>query len=476
MKTRMSCYESLLFTLLCFNYATRKSLMLLNFSDIAIYMSIKRGIEEKTISESSIRYRRVKGERKHSLTYLTITVAGIKYLEQNCGQHIPWLKYLPNDLSHIRIRGVRCAMSQVERFMRMSIAGQAASAIGAQVEPLYLTTGIGPGKKAPDGMSISEMNAMEDDGDAWWLSEDLDIEDSIEPDTCEAEEDNGNLEDGADALLEREPTLLLSDVVRNAMMQAGAENRYPKEKNTIVFHSSREVKTSLNAVIKSGNSTLASRDLMICRYSGLLESCLTSLLVYVPSASGMDWRERIVRKELATQAAFSKLYSTYGPIEYSNQNAVILVQNEKMLEDIYFDRHGRREENEVLGRAFNHFYVIALEKSWMADLKRLLTRDLAESQQKFLHAAVSSQLYEWNDRISAELFPVRTVGEVPLADGTVERDVLVADGTLMDLNKLNAIRSICQHIGNLKCGIFCKSYQLKYYQRIMPYVYYMVVD
>lgn len=80
----MSCYDTILFTLLCFNYATRKSLMLLNFSDITIYYAIQRGLSEKTISTSSIRYRKDKGERKHKLTYLTITRAGIHYLATQC--------------------------------------------------------------------------------------------------------------------------------------------------------------------------------------------------------------------------------------------------------------------------------------------------------------------------------------------------------------------------------------------------------
>lgn len=481
MKTRMTCYDTILFTLLCCNYATRKSLMLLDFSDIAIYKSIVRGIKEKTISESTIRYRRVKGERKHSLTYLTITAAGIKYLIQNCRQHIPWLKYLPNDLTKIRIRGVRCAMSQVERFLRMSIAAQAANAIGAQVQPLYLTERVSKAQtenqEAIDPIEIAE---MEESDDAWWLSEDLYAEEVLAA-TIESGSEAGTEKEeesivGGDGISDQEPQRLLSEIVTEAIRQAEAENRYQKETSRIIFHSSRQIKASLSSVIKSGNTALASRDLMICRYSGLLESCSNSLLVYVPSATGMDWRERIVRKELATQASFSKLYSTYGAIRYDNQNGVLLVQNEKMLEDIYFDRQGRREEREVLGRSFNKFYVIALEKSWMKDLNRILTSDLAAKRERLLKAAVATGIYEYNDRLSTELFPLKTVGRVPLEDNTTVEDIIVADGTLMDLVQINAIKSLHDHIQDLRCGILCKKYQRTYYERIMPYAYLMFVD
>ena len=181
MKSRMSCYDTILFTLLCFNYATRKSLMLLNFSDITIYYAIQRGLSEKTISTSSIRYRKDKGERKHKLTYLTITRAGIHYLATQCARHVEWLKYLPNDLAKVRIRGVRCAMAQVERFTRLSIAAQAANAIGASVKPMYLTV---------DKDALTEHDALaraesvtgamnSDDADTWWMDESF-MDDSID--------------------------------------------------------------------------------------------------------------------------------------------------------------------------------------------------------------------------------------------------------------------------------------------------------
>ena len=48
---RLTCYESILYQLLVFNYATKKSLLLLNFSKDAIYRAVERGLEERTISD-----------------------------------------------------------------------------------------------------------------------------------------------------------------------------------------------------------------------------------------------------------------------------------------------------------------------------------------------------------------------------------------------------------------------------------------
>lgn len=493
MKTRLSCYDTVLLTLLRFNYATRKSLLLLNFSSTAIYEAIQRGEREKTICTSPLRYRRVKSERRHASTYMTITARGIQYLVDNCSQHIDWLKYLPNDLTRVRIRGYKCATSQVERFIRMSSAAQAAEAIGASVRPLYLST--------------SKTKAVSDAGDDIESDEDADItveddliglgliDDDIElweddDEICPGGEDEMPSHrkgeagckceaaaqytsvDGREAVknceamerTSREPQRLLSAVVYEALSRRDT-NRNTKETPSMVFHPVREVKARLAASLSSENATLAARDLMSCRYSGLLESCSNNVLMYVPNAMGMDWRERIVRKELATQMSFAKLYSEFGPIHHDEQNGVLLVQNEKMLEDLYFDKKSRRGENEVLGRSFNHYYVVPYDKDGMADLRRIMMRDLELERKKLIVRAVQSGVYTHNSVVSSKLFPLQS------ADG-----ILIADGTLMDLVQINAIESLAIHLSELKYGVLCRPHQLMYYQRIMPRAYFMLVE
>ena len=466
MRTRLSCYDTVLLTLLRFNYATRKSLMLLDFSDAAIYMAIQRGEREKTIATSPLRYRRVKSERRHSTTYMTITVRGIRYLVDNCSRHIDWLKYLPSDLSRVRIRGYRCATSQVERFLRMSAAAQAAESIGAAVQPLYLSTDRIPvvGDEKNIKFSTDIDISIEDDILGLGLEpDDMAREDIEETYVVNSGVSEANKSSGTPDTVTREPQCLLSTAVYEAMERAG--NRDLKESHKVVFHPVREVKARLSATIGKENTSLAARDLMSCRYSGLLESCYNNVLMYVPNAMGMDWRERIVRKELATQASFAKLYSQFGPVSHNAQNGVVLVQSEKMLEDIYFDKRERRRTNEILGRSFNHYYVVAYNKDGMSDLERIMGRNLEVDERRVIDSAVRSGVYERNFAISAKLFPLQTV------DG-----IIVANGTLMDLIKIHAIESLANHIPDLRYGILCHPHQLTYYQRIMPRAYFMLVE
>lgn len=471
MKTRLSCYDTVLLTLLRFNYATRKSLMLLDFSDAAIYLAIQRGEREKTISTSPLRYRRVKSERRHATTYMTITVRGIRYLVDNCSQHIDWLKYLPSDLSRVRIRGHRCATSQVERFLRMSAAAQAAESIGATVQPLYLSTDRIPVVGGGDDIDFSTDIDISIEDDILGLGlgpDDMAEVSELFRDIEEAHVSSSGIREAeeqreAPDSPTREPQNLLSTAVYEAMERAG--NRDSKETPKIVFHPVREVKARLSATVASGSASLAARDLMSCRYSGLLESCYNNVLVYVPNAMGMDWRERIVRKELATQTSFAKLYSQFGPISHDAQNGVVLVQNEKMLEDIYFDKRERRGSNEVLGRSFNHYYVVAYNKDGMSDLERIMSRNLAADEQRFIDSAVRSGVYTRNSAVSGKLFPLQT------ADG-----IVIADGTLIDLVRVHAIESLADHLSDLRYGVLCRPHQLTYYQRIMPRAYFMLVE
>ena len=69
---KLTCYETILYKLLLFNYATKKSLLLIGFSKDTIYRAIERGLEEKTISKARVNYHKAGVTRKHKTTYLTI--------------------------------------------------------------------------------------------------------------------------------------------------------------------------------------------------------------------------------------------------------------------------------------------------------------------------------------------------------------------------------------------------------------------
>ena len=456
MRFKLSCYDTVLYTLLYFNYATRKTLLVLDFSDVAIYAAIKKGIQEKTISESSIRYRRGKGERHHVLTYLTITAKGIRYLAANCGRVVPWLCYLPNNICHVRIRGVRCTMTQVEGFTRMSAAAQLASAIGAYVEPLYLTPANIDVKAERPGSGESEDLLIED---SWWL-----MEDAESTDAAMAAEELGTSDDiGTDD--SGNQGALLSEIVLEAMRRAEAGNSIKKENRGLCFQTSRTLKSLLGGSVQGSNKNSLARDLMMCRNSGLLESCSNSVLVYVAGAMGMDWRERIVRKELAMQSAYAKMFSSFGPIRHDARHGVLVVSNEKTLADLYHDKQKRRTEGERIGDYFDHFWVVPLDANGKDDLRQIMTSDLEADREALIDAAVNSGIYERNFRLSPTLFPL------------VNHDgLLVADGTLMDLVMVNSIESLSKRMPDMRYGVLCRPNQLPYYQRIMPQASFMLMQ
>ena len=116
-------------------------------------------------------------------------------------------------------------MAQVERFTRMSIAAQAANAIGASVKPMYLTV---------DKDALTEHDALaraesvtgamnSDDADTWWMDEsfmDDSIDDFFLDEDGEPDEQSEVLveDDTADEIDDREPQLLLSPLPEAAAL------------------------------------------------------------------------------------------------------------------------------------------------------------------------------------------------------------------------------------------------------------------
>ena len=136
---RLTCYESILYQLLVFNYATKKSLLLLNFSKDAIYRAVERGLEERTISDGRMTYN-IKGvSRKHQLTYLTITTIGIEYLKQKCSHKIQWLSNLSvEDSERVQIKGTRFSTNYAERFLRSTVSMQMAVEAGISGKMMFI--------------------------------------------------------------------------------------------------------------------------------------------------------------------------------------------------------------------------------------------------------------------------------------------------------------------------------------------------
>ena len=261
---RLTCYESILYQLLVFNYATKKSLLLLNFSKDAIYRAVERGLEERTISDGRMTYN-IKGvSRKHQLTYLTITPIGIEYLKQKCSHKIQWLSNLSvEDSERVQIKGTRFSTNYAERFLRSTVSMQMAVEAGISGKMMFIVRSEEETEKSVLA-SKQKMNTDEQ-SDRWWLDDIESIlgEDGADNDEDDYEEEECEAEYEVVTCAADDGTPLMKMIMEATNGNITIRNRGEK-KDGPIFYSSDEVKRVELSTLSEERKKQAARGLMMC--------------------------------------------------------------------------------------------------------------------------------------------------------------------------------------------------------------------
>lgn len=460
---RLTCYESILYQLLVFNYATKKSLLLLNFSKDAIYRAVEHGLEERTISDGRMTYN-IKGvSRKHQLTYLTITPIGIEYLKQKCSHKIQWLSNLSvEDSERVQIKGTRFSTNYAERFLRSTVSMQMAVEAGVSGKMMFIVRSEEETEKSVLA-SKQKMNTDEQ-SDRWWLDDIESIlgEDGADDDGDDYEEEECEAEYEVETCAADDGTPLMKMIMEATNGNITIRNRGEK-KDGPIFYSSDEVKRVELSTLSEERKKQAARGLMMCRLSGLLIGCFHSYIVYLANANGMDWHEHIVSKEITLKNGFSRNANRAGTISQQN-NGILIVKNAKDLADIYSDKLKRRKRKEHLGKGLDHLYVLTLDRKGVAQMRTLAEADVDAEERDIIEAAVESGIYTKNTDVSAKLFPLKT------KDG-----LLISVGTLMDIRRVDTLKAVSEKT-QVEYGILCEEWQIPYYEAMEQDVKYMTVS
>ena len=459
----LNCYETILYQLLLFNYATKKSLLLLDFSKDTIYRAVERGLEEKTISKARVNYHKVGVTRKHRTTYLTITRNGIFYLTQKCSNKMQWFKNISEEeIAKVQIKGARLPASNIERFIRASVSMQMAVEAGADGNMMYiLQSDMGA---AAD--MANDIDTESNGNDLWWLdddSEDIEDIDDIENDELAADSGFDNCEADFETGEAQDSIPLMELVIKAKGGDLTLRNRNIKE-NQISFHSASDVKSTVMSSTSEERKPQIARGLMMCRFSGLLYGCYHSYIVYLSNANGMDWHDRIVRREIAAKNGYAKHIPNKSKTMSKENEGILVVRNIKDLLDIYGDKLGRRKGKEMLGKGLDRFYVLTLDRKGVEQMRYLSESDVDAEEQELIAAAVESGVYTRNEAVSAKLFPLKT-----------QEGLLISIGTLIDIKRVDKIKAIADKV-KLDYGILCEKWQIPYYEAIVPGIKYMTVS
>lgn len=460
---RLTCYESILYQLLVFNYATKKSLLLLNFSKDAIYRAVERGLEERTISDGRMTYN-IKGvSRKHQLTYLTITPIGIEYLKQKCSHKIQWLSNLSvEDSERVQIKGTRFSTNYAERFLRSTVSMQMAVEAGISGKMMFIVRSEEEMEKSV--LASKQKMDTDEQSDRWWLDDIESIlgEDGADNDEDDYEEEECEAEYEVVTCAADDGTPLMKMIMEATNGNITIRNRGEK-KDGPIFYSSDEVKRVELSTLSEERKKQAARGLMMCRLSGLLIGCFHSYIVYLANANGMDWHEHIVSKEITLKNGFSRNANRAGTISQQN-NGILIVKNAKDLADIYSDKLKRRKRKEYLGKGLDHLYVLTLDRKGVAQMRTLAETDVDAEEMDIIEAAVESGIYTKNTDVSAKLFPLKT------KDG-----LLISVGTIMDIRRVDTLKAVSEKT-QVEYGILCEEWQIPYYEAMEQDVKYMTVS
>ena len=338
--------------------------------------------------------------KKQKLSYYAITATGISYLKNKCGESVPWLSHLESS-KRITVRGANQKPEQVERFVRMSNTAAMMTGIGAVVPMSFLA--------------------------------------STESNTLEA---------------------IVTSALAETKSQRQNRNSNHSIADSLYFYSASNMKRSFG----SADNVHDTSDYDFGRYTGMVESCSKSVLLYAASSAGMAWPYKVVMKEVNAFKLFSHTSTIYNTVRYADQRGGTFVKNARGFGELYHDTKNRRKAGEHLGNFFTNFYIIPATYAGLQNFDSVMRTD-ENSHIEFLADAVASGIYTHNNSNDTELFPLKnTNGNMMMV------------GTAMDVIQMQRLEVTLKHRPDLDCGILCYLWQIEYYRKVFPKLKYMTLE
>lgn len=235
-------------------------------------------------------------------------------------------------------------------------------------------------------------------------------------------------------------------------------NGMQSQQTDLKFSNAMQVKTALVQLMGDPTPFYAGR------YTGILESPLRSVLIYVGNKEGMAWSKTALKPEVLAYRAFVNRVSGVNTVEVGDTQGILFVENAKMFADIYLDKAGCRRGG-PFAAGFRSFIIFPISRIGLEQLEQYMYTDLKEYEQELADAAVRSGLYTENKDAS------RCGGLFPLKN---QRGTPMYIGTFLNTVTLSKLRRIAKTPG-ADVGIICYEWQIDYYRRVVPKATFMTV-
>ena len=232
-----------------------------------------------------------------------------------------------------------------------------------------------------------------------------------------------------------------------------------REKNVskeFVFHTDAFIKQNAGAA----NKLTSVQDSASGRYSGVADSELKSILLYVAPVYGMSWTKWLAKREMPAFSIWTKTKAIASPeqLRRSGTCAALIVDNAKRFHDLYKNTDNAKVgEDASFGDPFKHFYIIPADNYGVQHLRWLLSTNDDEINSSIMESAVDSGMYRKNTSFTPSLFPLLNADDEP-----------VAINFQFDAKHLQRIESVATKNPSTTFNLLCYDWQEDYYKRILP--------
>ena len=197
--------------------------------------------------------------------------------------------------------------------------------------------------------------------------------------------------------LEEESQLLMTSFQSESINQDG---------DYIVFHERSAIKAALAQETERGDV----KDFQSGRYTGIIESHLKTVMLYVTPLYTMPWSRWLVNAELNAYRMWGRTNSITD-IRQQSRNlsmAAVVVNNARDFAYHFLGEKRRREKGEVFGGSFAHVYAIPNDQTGIRFLNWLMLIDDDAIQKEMVEMAIRSGKFVENEMRSAAQFVLKS--------------------------------------------------------------------
>ena len=331
-------YLNLLINTAACNFVSKPFILAVS-DQLTAYRVLKKALDNTHLKEHQLLQKRNSKLRRTS--YYRITAEGLRYLsaQQTINtSRDSWVEHLGQIPNHFRTMLQPLNSERMARYLAVSGTVYLLRTVGIAARPIFTSAG------------------MTERGDEPWYS-------------IEAEDQKESLEQ------------LIQKAMRSSAIEVLVGNECAATECTeeLQFWNTYEIKQMLSQASGSYSEYHGGR------YTGILESPVRSVLLYIGNKAGMSWSGIATRPEFNAHHVFSVRFSPYRNLHGGENHGVMFVDNARTFTALYLDAMKKRKK-EAFADLFNSFTIFPASRNGVECLLDYMAETTPEFEARIINA------------------------------------------------------------------------------------------